>query len=86
MQPDDDIWDQRGWLTLDHHPDDADVVLPPLTDERRGPGEALRLILTRFVAATPAEQARYTLQLDNGQSYNAQDILELLARQDCPVR
>jgi len=34
----------------------------------------------------PAERERYSLVLDNGQAFSADDIAELLARADSPFR
>lgn len=78
-----DIWDQKASLTLDRDAAAPGIVLPPFsTDRKKGP---LRDILRTFLAAPAASRSLYSLQLENGQTYNAQDIEELLAREDCPI-
>lgn len=77
-----DIWEQRGTLTRVHD-QSGGAEVPPLPDERSGPG-LLRDILREFVAASRAERDRYTLILENGQAFSADDIAEMLARADSP--
>ncbi len=84
MAHDDQIWNQRGTLTLEREDDAGDVILPPLPKDEQDSGP-LRLILRRFLATPVDLRSRCTLRLDNGQSYNDSDIAELLARDDCPV-
>lgn len=84
MSDDRDLWDQLGTLTGAFDEQDGSE-LPPLPDERPAPAP-LREILGEFVAATPAERERYSLILNNGQAFSADDIEELLARADSPFR
>lgn len=84
MSEDSDIWDQRGTLTLAHD-EGGGSELPPLPDERAQP-RPLREILGRFVEAAPADREQFTLVLENGQAFSADDIAELLARPDSPCR
>ena len=84
MSDDRAVWDQRGTLTRSYDEKDGSA-LPPLPDERQAPAPR-RDILGDFVAATPAERERYSLVLDNGQAFSADDIAELLARADSPFR
>lgn len=79
-----DIWEQRGTLTLVHD-ESGGAELPPLPDERAEP-RPLREILGRFVAARPAERERFSLVLENGQAFSADDISEMLGRADSPFR
>lgn len=86
MAGDADIWDQRGTLTLAHDQRaGADVELPPLADDVGEP-RALREILRKFVDAPSAEREQYSLLLENGQAYSADDISQLLERPDSPFR
>ena len=78
------IWDQRGTLTLMHDKSDG-AELPPLPDERAEP-RPLRDILGRFVEAAPAEREQFTLVLENGQAFSADDIADLVKRPDSPIR
>lgn len=79
-----DIWNQRGTLTLKHGQSNGSE-LPPLPDERADP-RPLREILGAFAAATSAERERYSLVLENGQAFSADDISEMLSRDDSPFR
>jgi hypothetical protein len=81
---DDAIWDELGVLTRAHDERDG-VELPPLTEERAAP-RPLREILLPFVAASPTEREQYSLLLENGQAFSADDICELLQRADTPFR
>jgi len=81
---DDAIWDELGVLTRAHDEGDG-VELPPLTEGRAAP-RPLREILLPFVAASPAERDQYSLLLENGQAFSADDICELLQRADAPFR
>jgi hypothetical protein len=85
MPTDQDIWNQIATLTLAHETAAAGIVLPPLPDgnERFGP---LKDILREFLASSPEVQERFSLQLENGQTFNDRDIAELLARDDSPLR
>lgn len=85
MKDDPDIWDQRGTLTRSYDESADGVELPPLSDEVGRP-RPLREILARFVEATPAERERYSLLLENGQAYSANDVAALLQRPDSPFR
>lgn len=82
---DSEIWERKGSLSLAREPVAGQVDLPPLPDdyEQTGP---LRLILRRFLDAPEIWRDRMTLRLENGQSYNATDISELLARADSPFK
>lgn len=84
MSDDDDIWNQRGTLTRVHD-EGADVALPPLPadDAQLRP---LRDLLLEFAAAPAWERERYSLILDNGQAFSADDITALLQRPDSPVQ
>ena len=84
MADDQEIWDQRGTLTLAHDESEG-AELPPLPAERAEP-RPLREILGRFAAATPAERERFSLVLENGQAFSADDISEMLGREDSPFR
>lgn len=77
-----EIWDQRGTLTRAHDEGNG-AELPPLPGERGEP-RPLRDVLARFVAATPAERERFSLVLENGPAFSADDIAELLIREDSP--
>jgi hypothetical protein len=79
---DDAIWDERGTLTRAHDESEG-AELPPLSDDV-GPPRPLREILQPFVAASPAERERYSLLLENGQAFSADDISQLLDRPDSP--
>lgn len=79
-----EIWDQRGTLTLAHD-EGGGAELPPLPGERGDP-RPLRDVLGRFVAATPTERERFSLVLENGQAFSADDIAELLIREDSPFQ
>jgi len=46
----------------------------------------LRVILRHYRDAPTALRSLYSLRLDNGQTFSAPDIDELLARADCPIR
>lgn len=85
MADDKDIWDEQGTLTLDRASLAPLVDLPGLPPESGATGP-LRVILRHFLEASVALRSRYSLRLDNGQTFNAPDIEELLARTDCPVR
>lgn len=76
------IWDQRGTLTRSHE-EEAGVEVPPLPEERAEP-RPLRDILGKFVSASPAQRERFTLILENGQAFSADDISEMLERPDSP--
>jgi hypothetical protein len=80
---DSQIWELQGSLTIAHEPIAANVDLPPLADdyEQTGP---LRLVLRGFLEAPEIWREQMTLRLENGQSYNAADISELLSRDDSP--
>ena len=84
MSDDANIWDQRGTLTLAHDKG-GETELPPLPDERAQP-RPLRDILGRFVEAAPAQREQFTLRLENGQAFSADDIVELVERPDPPFR
>jgi hypothetical protein len=84
MSDDANIWDQRGTLTLAHD-NGGETELPPLPDERAEP-RPLRDILGRFVEAAPAQREQFTLRLENGQAFLADDIVELVERQGSPFR
>ncbi|KAB2854918.1 hypothetical protein [Sphingopyxis sp. SCN 67-31] len=84
MSDDPDIWNQRGTLTLGHD-ESGGAEVPPLPDEIAEP-RPLRDILGRFVEAAPAEREHFTLVLENGQAFSADDIFELVARPDSPFR
>ncbi len=77
-----DIWSQRGTLTLAHDRQGGSE-LPPLSEERGAP-RPLREILGVFIAATPDERERYSLVLEDGQAFSADDISEMLDRADSP--
>lgn len=84
MAGDEEIWDQRGTLTLAHDESDGSEV-PPLPEERPAP-RPLREILGRFAAAPLAERERYSLILENGQAFSFGDINAMLGREDSPFR
>lgn len=79
---DDGIWDQRGTLTRSHALK-GDVEVPRLPEERAEP-RPLRDVLGIFASASPAERERFTLILENGQAFSADDISEMLERPDSP--
>lgn len=79
-----DIWNQRGTLTLGHDRSDGSEV-PPLPEDRAEP-RPLREILGEFAGATSAEREHYSLVLENGQAFSADDISEMLSRDDSPFR
>jgi hypothetical protein len=79
---DDAIWDEPGVLTRAHDESDG-AELPPLSEDL-GSSRPLREILQPFVAASPAERERYSLLLENGQAFSADDISQLLERPDSP--
>ncbi len=62
-----DIWDQVGILTLVRD-EQGGVDLPPLPGQggEKGP---LREVLKLFLAAPPEARSRYSLRLENGQSF-----------------
>ncbi len=82
MPADDDIWNLRGTLSRAHDRADG-VEVPPLSDDVGTP-RPLREILVDYVSASPAEREQYSLILENGQAFAADDIAELLARPDSP--
>jgi hypothetical protein len=82
MLADDDIWNLRG--TLSRARDQADGVEVPPLPEDTGALRPLREILADYVSASPAEREQYSLILENGQAFAADDIAELLARPDSP--
>lgn len=84
MTEEPEIWEQQGTLTMAHDKR-RDVELPPLPEERAAP-RPLREILGSFLSASPAEREYFTLILENGQAFSADDIDELLARADSPFR
>lgn len=84
MAGDEEIWDQRGTLTLAHDESNG-TELPPLPEERSEP-RPLREVLGRFAAASSAERERYSLVLENGQAFSPDDITEMLGREDSPFR
>ena len=84
MSDDANIWDQWGTLTLAHDKG-GETELPPLPDER-AELRPLRDILGRFVEAAPAEREQFTLVLENGQAFSADDIADLVKRPDSPFR
>lgn len=76
------IWSLRGTLSRSH--DEAGgVELPPLPDDVGAP-RPLREILGEYASASPTERERYSLILENGQAFAADDIAELLERPDSP--
>lgn len=78
-----DIWERKGNLSLAREVVRGEVDLPPLPEEYEQTGP-LRLILRQFLDAPEIWRDRMTLRLENGQSYNATDISELLSRGDSP--
>lgn len=82
MQTEKDIWDQRGTLSSSRDESDG-VELPPIPDEVGTP-RPLREILGAFVGATTAQRERYSLIMENGQAFSADDICEMLQRADSP--
>lgn len=78
------IWDQVGTLTRSHD-QEGGSELPPLPEHVAEP-RPLRDILGEFAAASTADRERFTLILDNGQSFSASDISEMLSRPDSPFR
>lgn len=80
----DEIWDERGTLTLAHDESESSE-LPPLPEKRSEP-RPLREILGRFAAASAAEREHYSLILENGQAFSSDDISEMLSREDSPFR
>lgn len=84
MSAGDAIWDQPATLTRKHEEREG-VELPPLPEEQAAP-RPLREILPAFITASPAEREQYSLILENGQAFSADDISELLQRPDSPFR
>lgn len=84
MTSDDDIWDQPAALVRVHDEQDG-VELPPLEGERPPP-RPVRDVLADYLAAGPSERERFTLILENGQAFAADDITDLLKRADSPFR
>lgn len=84
MTGDADIWDQPATLVRAHDEQDG-VELPPLEGERPPP-RPVRDVLTDYLAVVPSERERFTLILENGQAFAADDIADLLARPDAPFR
>lgn len=83
VSKDSQIWEQQGSLTIAREAIAAQVDLPPLADDYEHTGP-LRLILRGYLEAPEIWRERMTLRLENGQSYNAADISELLSRDDSP--
>ena len=79
-----DIWNQRGTLTLGHDQSNGSE-LPPLPEDRAEP-RPLREILGEFAGAPAPKRERYSLVLENGQAFSADDISEMLSRDDSPFR
>jgi hypothetical protein len=84
MAGDEEIWDERGTLTLAHYQSEGSE-LPPLPEERSEP-RPLREILGRFAAASAAEREHFSLILENGQAFSSDDISAMLGRKDSPFR
>jgi hypothetical protein len=82
MDSEQDIWDRRGTLTRTHD-QIGSAVVPPLPEERVEP-RPLREILGAFQSASPVEREHFTLILENGEAFSADDISQLLAPADSP--
>ncbi len=87
-----DKLERRQLIARERLPDNRRVVAVRITaagtrllDEIAEP-RPLRDILGRFVDAAPAEREHFTLVLENGQAFSADDIFELVARPDSPFR
>ncbi len=84
MTDDRHIWDLRGTLTRAHD-EESGIELPPLEDDLPV-ARPLREILVAFHRASPQDREQFTLVLENGQAFSADDISELLSRPDSPFR
>lgn len=82
MANDEDVWAQPATLARTRDTEGG-VALPPLENVRPSP-RPLREALGEYVAATPQERGAFSLVLENGQAFSADDIDALLRRPDSP--
>lgn len=81
----DDIWEERGNLTLTRDAQAGSVVLPPLSENFHD-AAPLRILLVRYLKVPEGVRQNFSLQLANGQTFSSTDIDELLTRADSPLR
>jgi hypothetical protein len=80
----DNIWEERGSLTLAREAQAGSVVLPPLSEDFHE-AAPLRILLVRYLNVPEAVRPSFSLKLANGQTFSSTDIDELLTRADSPL-